>query len=158
MTRAESTTGASAPVEVRLGATTFVLTPAGRLELAQDGFVSAVFERAGLTDPALEQLDGAALIDECRLRVLEHGQAGRLLAGFFVERGHAWAADAAAKHARLFDQVTGEGEKGVLHAHIRGLVAGFFGRGASSPATGPSSSTSPTASADVAPDSGTAAP
>lgn len=81
--------------------------------------------------------------------VLRSGQVCRFLAGALVEDGVPWSSVSATQAAEHFAQLRAPDEKATLHAALQGLLLGFFGAG------GPSSASSPTASA--ATDSGEAA-
>lgn len=130
-------------VEVKAAERVFLLTEADALSLEQDGYLSAVLERSGVTDPALEQLAGAALVREAHLRVLETGNTGRFLAAFLVEQGQEWSEPRARKLAGELSRLRSSEDRATLHDLLGGLILGFFGSGRSWQRSGPSSSPSP---------------
>jgi hypothetical protein len=136
------------PAELIIGTQVFRITHVEDLDARQDGWITAVLERAGLTDPRLDPLEGPALVREAELLLMERGLVGRFLAGYLVEVGKAWETASADANARLFDSVKGKGHRDGIFVLLGGLVLGFFAGARASWPTGPSSSKDPDADAN----------
>lgn len=129
--------------ELIIGKQVFRVTHVEDLDARQDGYITAVLERAGLTDPRLDALEGEALIREAELRLMERGLVGRYLAAYLVESGKGWEPDAADANATLFDAVKGKDPIDGIYTLLGGLILGFFAGARASWPTGPSSSMDP---------------
>lgn len=115
---------------LEVGGQRLVTAPFEELGVEQDGWITAKLERAGLADPSLATLSGAARAEEVRLRVLESGEIGPLLAGFLVAEGQPWSADAARRHTALLrSSDRSVVDRALLYAMVEGLVQGFFAHG-----------------------------
>jgi hypothetical protein len=130
-----------------IGRQVFRVTNVEDLDARQDGWISAILERAGLTDPELELLTGEMLIREAELRIKERGLVGRYLAAYLVERGKSWEPETAEANAKLFDSVKGKDQRDGIFVLLGGLVLGFFTAARAFSPTGPSSSMDPVGNA-----------
>jgi hypothetical protein len=129
--------------ELIIGKQVFRVTNVEDLDARQDGYIAAVLERAGMTDPELELLKGEALIREAELRIKEKGLVGRYLAAYLVERGKSWEPETADVNAKLFDSLKSKDQRDGIFVLLGGLVLGFFTAARASSPTGPSSSMDP---------------
>lgn len=133
--------------ELIIGKQVFRVTHVEDLDARQDGWITAVLKRAGLTDPRLDALVGEALVEEAELRLMERGLVGRFVAAYLVEAGKTWEPETAEANAKLFDAVKGQDQRNGIFILLGGLILGFFAGARASWPTGPSSSTDPDATA-----------
>lgn len=135
---------------IRLAGKEFTLLDQ-QMTAAQQDYLSARFNRAGVTDlfvmpgqkPTEDEL--VKLRSEFVARILESGQKSFLLAGMLTEVGKKWSRVDADKNAALFDAITDRAEKEIMSESFVVWSMAFFLSAAKSSMTSPSSSITPNA-------------